>query len=359
MNTRVIGTIVGKDLRAFRNDRFFVLLTGISIVAYPLLFWLLPSTVDETFSFGVAPAQFRDVLGGDEAAEGGLAIVGFDDGAALEQAVASGDEGLVAGLVFPEDFLAATAAGETTTVTLVLDAGAPPEMRTTLQAFVAELAYAAAGQPPPVDPRTEIVVLGQDRMGDQVALREQLRPLLAFFVLLVETLALASLVASEVQQRTVTAVLVTPATSADFIAAKGVIGTGMAFVEVTLIMALIGGLTTGVPILLVALLLGSALVTGFGMIAGAFGRDFMTVLFISVAFMIPLMIPGFAALFPGTASVWVQALPSWPLVDTIVRVTTQGAGWSDVGGSLVLLLGWCVVAFAAGVVVLGRKVARL
>jgi ABC-2 type transport system permease protein len=255
--------------------------------------------------------------------------------------------------------LEATAAGEATTVTLYLGAAAPPEVASTLEGFVAEVAYGVAGSPPPVDPRTEVRVLGEDRVGNQVTLREQLRPMLAFFVLLVETLALATLVAAEVQQRTVTAILVTPATAADFLAAKGLLGTGVAFIETALIMALIGGLATGAPILLVALLLGAALVTGFGMIAGAYGRDFMTVLFLSMAFMIPLMIPGFAALFPGTASTWVRALPSWPLVDTIVAVTTQGSGWSDVAGNLLLLLGWCVVAFGAGVVVLGRKVARL
>lgn len=358
MNAAVIGTILRKDVGSFRNDRFYVLLTAVSIVAYPLLFWLLPSTVEETLRLGVAPTDFLLAIAGAEVVEqGGLVMVGYDDAAELAEAVRSGD--LAAGIVFPDLFLVSTNAGETLTVTLLLDAGAPPEIESTLRGLVAEFAFGAAGSPPPVDTLTEVVILGEDRVGDQVALREQLRPLLAFFVLLVETLALATLVASEVQQRTVTAILVTPATTADFLAAKGILGTGLAFVEVTLIMALIGGLATGAPILLVAMLLGAALVTGFGMIAGSYGRDFMTVLFLSMAFMIPLMIPGFAALFPGTASVWVRALPSWPLVDTIVRVTTQGAGWSDVAGSLLLLLAWCVAAFAAGVVILGRKVARL
>lgn len=358
MNGAVIGTILRKDVGSFRNDRFYVLLTAVSIVAYPLLFWLLPSTVEETLRLGVAPTDFLLAIAGAEVVEqGGLVMVGYDDAAELAEAVRSGD--LAAGIVFPDLFLVSTNAGETLTVTLLLDAGAPPEIESTLRGLVAEFAFGAAGSPPPVDTLTEVVILGEDRVGDQVALREQLRPLLAFFVLLVETLALATLVASEVQQRTVTAILVTPATTADFLAAKGILGTGLAFVEVTLIMALIGGLATGAPILLVAMLLGAALVTGFGMIAGSYGRDFMTVLFLSMAFMIPLMIPGFAALFPGTASVWVRALPSWPLVDTIVRVTTQGAGWSDVAGSLLLLLAWCVAAFAAGVVILGRKVARL
>lgn len=357
MNAAIVTAILRKDLAAFRRDRFYVLITAASVVLYPLVFWLLPATVDETISLGVAPGEVRELLGGDAAAQGGLDIVAFDDVSALEGAVDDGD--LVAGLAFPADFVEATAAGERTSVTLLLGAVTPPELSGTMRAFVGEIAYAVAGQAPPVDPRTEIVVLGEDRAGDQVTLREQLRPLLAFLVLLTETLALAALVAAEVQQRTVTAVLVTPATTTDFLAAKGILGTAMAFVEAVLITALIGGLATGAPILLLALLLGAMLVTGFGMIAGAYGRDFMTVLFLSVMFMVPLMIPGFAALFPGSASGWVQALPSFPLVDTIVRVTTQGAGWSDVAGSLLLLAGWCVASFAVGALVLGRKVARL
>lgn len=359
MSGQVIGAILRKDVGAFRNDRFSFYLTIAGIVLYPLLFWLLPADVDETIRIGVAPESLEQLMGGEEVEQGGLAIVAYDDAAALREAMESGSGDLVAGLAFADDFLEATAAGRPTTVTVLLDAATPPEVRRTMEGFVAEIAYAVAGAPPPVDPLTQVVVLGDDRVGDQVALREQLRPLLAFFVLLVETLALASLVASEVQQRTVTAVLVTPATTADFLAAKGILGTGLAFVEATLIMALIGGLASGAPILLVALLLGAALVTGFGMVAGAYGRDFMSVLFLSMAFMIPLMIPGFAALFPGTASWWVQALPSWPLVDTIVAVTTEGAGWGDVAGSLLLLLAWCVAAFATGVVVLAKRVARL
>lgn len=359
MTAHVVRAILRKDLAAYRQDRFFVLLTAAGLVLYPLFFWLLPSTVDETLRLGVAPAQVEELLGTAAAEGSGIAVVPFDDEDALAEAVLAGSDGIAAGLAFPGDFLAATAAGEQTTVRLLLTAEVPPPVRTAMSGLVDELAYAVAGEPPPVDPVTQAVVLGQDRLGDQVPLRDQMRPLLAFFVLLVETLALASLVAAEVQQRTVTAVLVTPATTADFIAAKGILGTGVAFVEAALIMALVGGFATGAPLLLVTLLLGAALVTGFGMVAGAYGRDFMAVLFLSMLFMVPLMIPAFAVLFPGTAAGWVRALPSYPLVDTIVSVSTAGAGWVDAAPSLLALLGWCAAAFALGAAVLGRRVATL
>jgi ABC-2 type transport system permease protein len=359
MNAGIVSAILRKDLVAFTRDRFFMLITVLGLVLYPAFFWLLPGTVDETLRLGVAPPPAAALVAPQEAEGAGLAVVPYADEETLAEGVLAGADDVVAGIAFPEDFLAATAAGEPTTVRLLLTAEVPPEIRDSMAALVAEIAYAVAGAPPPVDPTTQVVVLGEDRVGDQVALREQLRPLLAFVVLLVETLALASLVASEVQQRTVTALLVTPATTVDFLAAKGILGTVLAFVEAVVIVALVGGLATQAPLVLLALLLGAALVTGLGMIAGAYGRDFISVLFLSMTFMVPLMIPAFAVLFPGTAAAWVRVLPSYPLVDTIVRVTTAGAGWSEVAPSLLGLAAWCVALFALGVLVLRRRVVRL
>jgi ABC-2 type transport system permease protein len=380
MSGGIISAIVRKDVAAFRADRFFMLMTLLGIILYPVFFWLLPSSVDETIRLGVTPPAIQQALEGlqgsdgaqgaegSEGAEGsdglesttqGLEFVPYPDETSLATAVEQGEDGVVAGMAFPADFAEAAAAGRETTVTLYVTADLPPEVEAMLTGLVSEIGYLAAGQPPPVDPMTATTVLGEDRVGNQVTLREQLRPLIAFFVLIVETFALASLVANEVQQRTVQAVLVTPASSRDFIAAKGVTGTSLAFAEAVLIMLLIGGFAVGAPILLVALLLGAVLVTGFGLLSGAFGKDFITVLFISMLFMIPLMVPAFAALFPGTPAGWIRALPSYGLVDTIVAVTTQSAGWAEVAPSLLALAAWCLVIFAAGAAVLSWRVARL
>ena len=359
MRPAVVSTIVGKDLREFRADRFFLLITGLSLVFYPLIFWLLPSTVDETLRVGVVQRGLDRVVAAVSDGSDGLAVVELSDQATLEEALLSADADLVAGLVFPDDLVADAAAGAPAQVSLLITADVPPEVETALAALANEVALLALGEPPPTNLLSEPVVLGEDQVGDQVSLREQLRPLLAFFVLMTETFALATLVAAEVQTRTVTAVLVTPATRADFLAAKGVVGTAVAFTEAAVIMALIGGFATGAPILVVTLLLGAALVTGIGMVAGSFGRDFMTVLFTSILVMIPLMIPAFSALFPGTAAAWVQVLPTYGFVQTLVEVTTAGAGWADVSAELMLLAGWTLAAFIGGWVILGRRVATL
>ncbi len=357
MRGTAVAAILRKDVQEYRADRFFLLMTVASVIFYPLLFWLLPAAVNETIRVGVVQAGIGPALGA--MSEDGLELAPYPSRDELETALVEGEDDLVAGLVFPPDFLATAGTPDASAVTLLVTADVPPEIQTTLQALVSEIAYGLRGQPPPIDPQVDAVVLGVDRVGDQVSLREQLRPMIGFFVLIVETFALATLVASEVQQRTVTAVLVTPATKGDFLAAKGLLGTGVAFAEAAFVMLLIGAFATGAPILLVALLLGAALVTGFGMVAGALGRDFMTVLFVSLLVMIPLMIPAFSALFPGTASGWVQALPTYGFVQVVVEVTTQSAGWGAVAPELLSLAAWGVVAFAVGTFVLGRRVATL
>lgn len=356
----IVAAIARKDLGEFARDRFFVLMTVLAIVFYPLFYWLLPSGVDETIRLGItSTVGVTDVVPQEGSSAAGIELVIYPDAAALETAVLEGGDGIVAGIAFPAGFVADVAAGEATTVELLLTADVPAEVRTMMSGVVSELAFAVAGEPPPVDPVTDAVVLGTDRVGDQVSFRDRLRPLLAFFVLMVETFALASLVAIEVQQRTVTAVLTTPATAADFIVAKLLLGTAIAFTEALIIVGLIGGFARGAPIMVVVLLLGAVLVTAFGMVAGSYGKDFIGVLFISMVFMIPLIIPGFAALFPGTAAGWVQVLPSYGLVETIVRVTTESAGWAAVTPMLLILAAWCVVVTVAAASILNRRAATL
>jgi ABC-2 type transport system permease protein len=64
-------------------------------------------------------------------------------------------------------------------------------------------------------------------------------------------------------------------------------------------------------------------------------------------------------LFPGTAAGWVKVMPSYPIIDTLNKVTTYGAGWSEVAGSLGVALAWVAVIYVVGLLVLRRKVRTL
>lgn len=359
MHPGAIAAIMAKDLREFSRDRFFVVVTVLGLVFFVAMFWILPDTVDEIVSIGVGGDQA--IAAGLAAAEGadGLAVEAFDGEAALVAAVEAGDE-VVAGLWFPGGFIDELLGGGEPAVTVYVGPDLPPELEPAMSALVRELALQATGVPLPVDslPEDQIVV-GVDRAGDQVSLQEQMRPMFAFLVLLIEAITLGSLVAGEIQTRTVTAVVATPANASDFLTAKAAFGTLLAFTQALILLIAIQALGFAPLIMVAAILLGSVLVTGFALLAGSVGKDFMSVLFWSVAFMIPLLVPAFAVLFPGTAAPWVQVLPSYPLVEVILDVTAYEATWSDVAGELALLAGWCVVVLGIGWVALRRRILTL
>lgn len=354
MRSGVVRAIVGKDFREFGRNRFFLLITFLVLVVWVVVFWVLPDSVDETLRIGVSGFEQNPVAGQE-----GIEVVAFASAEELRVAVEEGSGDVVAGIAFPPGFAEAVAAGEQPTVVLYVPAGLPASQQTAMESIVAEVAFAFAGAPPPVNPITEAQILGVDRVGAQISLQQQMRPLLLVLVLMVETIALSAIVATEVQLRTVTAILATPARVVDFITAKGVFGTALAFSEAALLALLIGALTVNAPAVLVTLLLGAVLVTGLGMVAGTFGRDFMETMFVAILFLIPLMVPAFGALFPGSSAWWVKLMPSYGLVQAVQGVTIDGESWSEIAGALALLAGWSTVAFAVGAWVLRRRVVTL
>ena len=229
-----------------------------------------------------------------------------------------------------------------------------------MSSFVREISYALAGFALPVsEPDEDLVVLGMNRAGEQLSIRDKLKPLYAFVLLIMEAIALGSLIASEIQQRTVTAVLATPARLSDVLAAKGVIGTLLAFSESALVLLLIRGFGPAPGIVLVAIFLGAIMVTGVAMIAGSAGKDLVATMLLGMIFLIPLTIPAFAVLIPGTAASWVRVLPSYGLVQAVVGASFYGYRWAEAARYLIPLAAWCVVFAAAGILVLRRRVRTL
>jgi ABC-2 type transport system permease protein len=398
----IVAAIVSKDIRAFTRDTIWVMLSIVGLVAYVTVFYLMPEQVNEQITVGVHEYDLEEVLGEFEEQEEGLTLVEFDSEEDLEAVIAGElqawdtpdglylrdreaddpkpEEGteldVGIGLAFPDGFVeSAVLAGqgaadaEKSTVTVYMDASVPSEYRNAMTSAVREIGYAvrtaAMGGTEedmiPVGwPDEDEIILGEDRAGEQIPLRDKLRPMLAFFVLMIESFSLAGLVAMEVQSRTVTAVLVTPAKQSDFLVAKGITGTTLAFLQATLILALVGGFTasTWAPLLAI-ILMGAVMVTGVSMLVGAAGKDFMGTLYFGMLALIPLIIPSFAALFPGTAADWVQYLPSYGIIKALVDVTAYGESWAGIGPDLGLSAAWVVAILAAGVWALRRKVASL
>ena len=265
------------------------------------------------------------------------------------------------GIAFPVTFFSDAALGMKPAVTVYADAAAPKELRGAMEGFVREMTYQLSGHGLPVELQDEeMIILGTDRMGDQISMRSRMRPLIAFFMLMMETFAIASLISNEVLQRTVTALLVTPLRVGHFLLAKTIFGTFLTMSQAAIILVLVGAFTAeNWPLLVLITFLGALLFTAVAMFVGSAGKDFIGQLMYSMLFIIPLMIPSFAVLFPGSVAAWVRFLPSYPIVKMLYDTTVYGTLWAESANYILYAAAWVLVLYLIGLFVLKRKVATL
>ncbi len=350
MNRELLSALIAKDFKLYFSNRFFALVTVLGLAAFLALFFLLPDTVEERLELGLymaeMPPALQALLADDE-----VTFYRAESQEALRQAVLDGD--IPAGYTFPDDLLAQLRSGGRPAVQLYLSPDVPPELRDIYAVVLDELAFTLSGQT--LDIKVTEIMLGQDMAGAQIPLRQRMLPLLAVFVLMVECLGLASLIAGEVESGTLSALLVTRLTMTGLFAGKGIFGTGFAFAQAALLMLITGGLAQQPLLILTALLLGAWLVTGVAFLIASVGRDLMSVMGWGILALLLLALPTFTVLVPGLASDWIRLIPSYYLVDTVFRVVNFDAAWSDVARNLLLLAAWSAAIMALGVVVLRRK----
>lgn len=349
----LIRTLVRKDLKLFFRNRFFAFITILGVAVYIGMYFVMPQTVDEDFELGLYTANpteiLRELLGDEE--EVTLQLFASED--ALRAAVLAGD--IPAGIVFPPDLVAQMRAGQQPRVDIYLAASSPPELRDLYVALVQGLAFTVSGQPVNIDANE--VILGPDMAGQQIPPRDRVRPLLAVFIIVMETMGLATLISEEVQSGTLRALLITPLEVRDLFVAKGIMGVSLTLIQAVLVMGITGGLRQAPLLMLSALLLGAVMATGIGFLMASVSRDMMSSIGWGMGVMIVLVIPAFGVMFPGAISGWARILPSYYLVDTVHRVANFAAGWGEVWLNLLILTGINGVLLWGGVTALRRKFA--
>jgi len=379
-----IRAMVAKDLREYSRDKMWMFMVPALLAFMIAIFWVLPQKVNETIKVGVFPSEFAQAMrmmeswdsigtGGGTAEVPGIQVLAFEDenelsAAVFEKSGGSRAKKISVGIAFPVDFMTAVGSGEPVVVSIYMDAAVPELIGHAAASGIRELAYALravmSGRNPleslPVSlPNLQNIILGKDRAGVQIPLREKLRPLMAVLILLIEALVLAGLVAVEIEHRTVIALLVTPARSGDVLAAKCITGTVLALSQGFLFLLLTQSFKSHGLLVLVLTILGAFIASAVGMIAGAAGKDFMGTLFVGMVFIVPLMVPAFTVILPGSAAGWVKALPSYGLIRAMVGTIGYGEGWREAMPHLIGALAWGAALFGTGLIVLKRRVERL
>jgi ABC-2 type transport system permease protein len=342
----MIRALIEKDLKLYFRNQFFTVITLLGIVAFIALYYLLPAQPDDTLSIAlVLPPGTSPELSAflSDAFESEL----LDSQDELLQAVEDGD--YQAGMVLTDEAIAAVTSGRPVSVPVYTAPGTTEELKQALvgiyTAGLNNVSFTSAEKQINID--DQVVVLGPDLLGinEPIALRDRMLPMLLMMVFSIELMGLANLISEEVIHGTAKALLVTPLRTTQFFSAKMLLGIGLAFIEVLLLVTAAGKLFVSPAILITALLVGSLLVTGVAFFIAAFATSFMSVMSWSVLFLLLLMLPGISIMFPTMVSGWIKAIPSFYLVDTLHRALNYGAGWADVSVNLLIL-------FASGLVFL-------
>ena len=350
----MIAALIEKDLTLYFRNQFFALVTGLGLVAYLVIYFLMPASADDALSFGLhveeaAPSAINQRLGAFVTAER------FNSEEALLAALEENE--LPAGLSLTAEQVAAIERGESATVSAYYAPGIPEDVRSAYDDVLTVLIN-VAGTPAgdefgSIQETSE--VLGPDLSGQPIAARDRLLPTLILAVLITETMGLATLITEEVEKNTVRALLTSPLQLSHFFTGKTIMGVSLAFVQVLLIVIVTGKITAAPLMLVTTLLLGSLLVTGLAFIIAALSRDFTSVMGYSVIFLLVLAIPAITVIFPAIATEWVEVIPTFYLVDTLHRILNFDAGWSDVGLNLLVLSIISLGALGLGSLTLRRR----
>lgn len=351
MSASIIATLLHKDLVLFFSNRFFAFITFFALFVYAAIYYLLPADIDETLEMGLyAPNLPASML--DELRDEGLIMIPMDSEQALQAAIREREYDV--GVALSEDFVTSLLSGEKGQAHLYFSADFPEEFKDLYAIFFTEIGYMLTGQPLPIEVTEEI--LGQDRVGDQIAYRDRLLPLFVVIILTFETMGLASLIASEISEGTLQALLVTPLQIEGLFIAKGTFGIALAFSQATLLMAILGGLNHQPAMILVILLLGSVLVTGLAFLVASVSKDMMSAMGWGMLAIVVLSLPSFSILLPGSVTDWVRMIPSYHIVDPVYRIINQySLSWADLAANLAVLSIFAIITLALGVIVLRRK----
>jgi ABC-2 type transport system permease protein len=350
-----ISTLLKKDLTLFTRDRFYFLITVVGLVMYFVIYLIMPKTMNETIKIGLYAPGIPEVETIDEslALKEGIDLNVFSTLTELRDAVSRNE--YTTAIALPDNFITSLNNGERPVVTVYFAGSAPEELRMAVTAMINELASQASGQTVLLDINTEI--LGNDLSGKPIPWRDRLIPVMVIFILGSEILSLASLIATELEQKTIKALLVTPLKLDQLLTAKAIIGIGMAFIQVLLFAAIVGGLTNQPFSMILVLFIGSIMVTGLGFLVASTARDMMGVTAWGMIVMVIFVIPAIGAMIPGLLADWAKVLPSFHLTDAISQLVNYGASFSNISLNILVMLVWSAIFTIIGVLALKRQYA--
>jgi len=258
----------------------------------------------------------------------------------IEQAVKTGAVDF--GIVLPEDFDRSVTDGQHVEITAYMWGESLAKHRIIAQVTLQDLVRELSGQEAPVS-------ISINTLGDEVSIpwSDRLLPFLVLMAVFVGGMFLpATSLVTEKQKRTLEALTVTPTALREVFLAKGILGFTTSLTMGLIILALNQAFGAQPGLLVLMLALGAVMAAELGLVLGSLAKD-MASLFATWKFGgILLFGPALIYLFPEIPQ-WIgKVFPTYYLVESVVRISQQGGGWSDIAANVFVLVGLDVVLVA-------------
>ncbi|MEA3397051.1 MAG: ABC transporter permease, partial [Chloroflexota bacterium] len=166
------------------------------------------------------------------------------------------------------------------------------------------------------------------------------------------------LLIEEKEKRTLSFLLVSPASIADVVIGKALTGLMYSLAITGVVVALNQGWQGNWPVTFLALLLGLLFTVPVGLLLGALFHNAMQLNTWGTVPIMLLLLPSWIAtgqVLSPVLEVIMRLIPTYYLVDTLNLSLAGEGSLTQVGGNLAILSGYTVVAFAAAIWVLRRR----
>ncbi len=349
MKAKVIKALAKKDINLFFKNKFFAMITVLGLLVYIVFYFIMPKTANEKLGIGIY-SNIDLTRAVELVKRTDTEVILTKSGEDLENIVAKKE--VMAGFVIPSDIVDRAKKGETISIELYTPYDIEPELKDAMEYIGKELIYAEFGYGLNIESKN--IILGKDLVGKQIPIRDRMVPVFIFLLIITETLGLASVIADEVERKTIYSILVTPATIPDIFVSKGIMGLVTTFIPAFLFVLVTVGFKNFGNLLLL-LLFGSIFVISIGFFIGSISKDMMSAIAWGVLFFIILFVPSMNVIAPGSLTEWVRIIPSSFLVDSLHGVINFGDSFKEIYKFLLALFGSAAIFFGVSTVILRRR----
>lgn len=353
MSIRRVFILLWKELRQGANNFFFIYALAVPVVLTLLVALVFGDLFAATPRLGIYDAAGESTLTEALLAHESIDVRLYASDAALQEAVERG--AVEVGLSLPEGFVQALQNGEQVDFTAYRWGEAGVRNLLLLQSAVGRTVVDTMGVALPVSVNAQ-----QLGSADTQTWGQRLLPLILLMAIMLGGLMIpASSLIEEKQKRTLVALTTTPASLWEVYLAKMLVGFVISALMGAVILLLNDALGNRPALLLLVVAMGAVMSSALGIIMGSVAQNMDAMLGLLKAVGILLFAPGILALFPQAPDWIARVFPTYYMLNPLLEVSQQGAGFGDIAVELGILAAMVGLLLLALTMVVERQRERL